>query len=1216
MDHLTLAFFGVFQATLGSKPLENFRSAKVQGLLIYLSLTPRQTHARDVLAALFWPDAPEAVAKQNLRQSLFRLRTVLGEGDADKESLQQAQGQPYLLVSRATVQFNPDSHFSLDVADFLAALAAGALETAVSHYQGELLPSFSCDSLPFDDWLRQERERLHRLAIDTLYQLTTHSLSHADFQKAQRFARQQLVLEPWREEAHQQLMQALASLGERTAALAQYETCRTVLAEELGITPSAETVKLAQRIREDQQERPPPHQSSDTVERQRLKIPFVGRKAEYETLVKAYRQASHHGLQLVTVQGKAGIGKTRLTEQFVTWAATQGADVLNGRSYETSAGLSYQPLTHLLRQRIERENAPEDLLSDLWLSQLTRLLPELRDRYPDLPPPTQEEATAKEHLFEAVTRLGQALAERQPLVLFIDDWHWADAASLDMLHYAAVRWAEAKLPILLLLTLRQEAVTAMPDVQNWIKRLNRDVDTTQVNLGELSQPETEYLIHALLDTAVTHDAHRDGDAHASLTDFSHWLFKETDGQPLFLTETLKAFVEDGLVQPNTATASSADSGQAAWEIDWSKFDEQRASGRILHGVREIIQDWLDRITPSASALLTAVSVLAQEATFNHLCHVSGLNEGQAVTALDELLTRQLLLETDAMQTVARDPIYRFSHQKVSEVVYTEAGVARRRIFHRRAFEALRVTAVPSAELVHHALNAGLVTETIQYSLVAGNEAMALFAVRVAITHYETAWQVAEQKGWPEEISGADRQDLYSGLGRAYELVEAWTQAQATYQAMIVTARTIGATAMECLGLTRLATVYLNGLSDRSQAFALLEQARSLAEQSGDRRGVAETEWTLSVAAVQEEKPNLALHHGERAVAIARELGHPQLLARSLTSVAQVYALRRQWEKAEPYIAESQQLYTDAGNLVLAANSQRGLGFLQMFLGHPAESLATMQETFAFSQKIENLWGLADCAWIMARTHLELGNYGEAIRLGRQAVEQSRGVGPPIFHMLARSAWGIIQRTIMDWDAARETFLELFVQSPEEGVIGWTDQAPELCALHALTGDWEQATHYASQVVRPRGDEPLLPFNLTGWYETEALLRGGDSDLARAEVERLSGLVGDNKRYQLILQRCQAALAQWDGAIDQAISCLQAALTLAQEMGLPGEAWLILGELGRLYAEQGEAGKARQAYGEAGAIIHRLAETIDEDGLREGFLTAVSVQSILEASKEI
>ena len=94
------------------------------------------------------------------------------------------------------------------------------------------------------------------------------------------------------------------------------------------------------------------------------------------------------------------------------------------------------------------------------------------------------------------------------------------------------------------------------------------------------------------------------------------------------------------------------------------------------------------------------------------------------------------------------------------------------------------------------------------------------------------------------------------------------------------------------------------------------------------------------------------------------------------------------------------------------------------------------------------------------------------------------------------------------------------------------------------------------------------------------------------------------------------LAQWDGEVGQAIEHLKAALTLAQEMELPGEAWPVLGELGRLYAEQGEDAKARQAYGEAGTIIRRLAETIEDEGLREGFLTAVSARTVLEKAERV
>lgn len=141
----------------------------MQGLLVYLALTPQQAHGRELLATLFWPDEPGAVAKQNLRQSIYQLRQVLGDADSRQE--------PYLLVNRLLVQFNAASAHALDVTAFLVCLENDQLETAVTFYRGDLLPGFTCDSLPFEAWLRQERERLHRLALDTLFELATRSLA-------------------------------------------------------------------------------------------------------------------------------------------------------------------------------------------------------------------------------------------------------------------------------------------------------------------------------------------------------------------------------------------------------------------------------------------------------------------------------------------------------------------------------------------------------------------------------------------------------------------------------------------------------------------------------------------------------------------------------------------------------------------------------------------------------------------------------------------------------------------------------------------------------------------------------------------------------------------------------------------------------------------------------------------------------------------------------
>lgn len=198
MAYLSLAFLGTFQVILNDEPIVRFRSANAQGLLVYLAMQPQRSVARETLATLFWPDSPDSTAKKNLRQLLYQLRQLLQDND-QRET-------PFLLVTRQTVQFNPDSDFTVDVLHFGQALAASVLETAVSLYQGELLSGFTCDSLEFEAWLRQERQQLHRLALNAMSDLTERQISNGAYSDAQTTAQRQLVLEPWRESAHQQLM--------------------------------------------------------------------------------------------------------------------------------------------------------------------------------------------------------------------------------------------------------------------------------------------------------------------------------------------------------------------------------------------------------------------------------------------------------------------------------------------------------------------------------------------------------------------------------------------------------------------------------------------------------------------------------------------------------------------------------------------------------------------------------------------------------------------------------------------------------------------------------------------------------------------------------------------------------------------------------------------------------------------------------------------------
>src|SRR5207302_6121891 len=193
-----------------------------------------------------------------------------------------------------------------------------------------------------------------------------------------------------------------------------------------------------------------------------------------------------------------GIGKTRLANEFVAWAQAQGAQVLRGHALEMGGRLPYQPLVEALRPRLEEENAPEDLLEDLWLAELARLLPELRGRYPDLPAPTEDELTAKGRLFEAVARLVDALAQRAPLVLLLEDLQWVDRASLDLLRYLGHHWSRHGSRVLLLGTVRGEGLEPNPQLSALLADLGRDLPLSQLSLPPLSQEETLHLVHALV----------------------------------------------------------------------------------------------------------------------------------------------------------------------------------------------------------------------------------------------------------------------------------------------------------------------------------------------------------------------------------------------------------------------------------------------------------------------------------------------------------------------------------------------------------------------------------------------------------------------------------------------------------------------------------------------------------------------------------------------
>ncbi|MCB0065046.1 MAG: AAA family ATPase [Caldilineaceae bacterium] len=380
-DQLQLVLLGSPQVQLNSTPVTGFITSKAEALFYYLAATGR-VHKRITLAGLLWPDAPDVVARKNLRDIISNLRKLLGS---------------HLLITRQTMAFDVTQPYWLDSAQIskaaqstLAQYDAAQLQAAVDLYHGDFLAGFYVrDADPFEEWVLQEREQLRTAVLHIMHLLTAHYVDTADWNNGLQISQRLLAMEPWDEAAHRQQMRLLAGSGQRGAALAQFEQCKVILAAEFAVEPADETRELYQFIRDGKMDVP---QIAPLVVQRAVRapeitaaaqntvitlkreietlprpVPFVGRQEELEALWTA---VINHGKRIVSVVGLGGQGKTALVAQFATTVAQQ---------LEKSPAIAAQPQTiapiaagvqHILWYGCQNAPTLREILI-YWLQQLS-----------------------------------------------------------------------------------------------------------------------------------------------------------------------------------------------------------------------------------------------------------------------------------------------------------------------------------------------------------------------------------------------------------------------------------------------------------------------------------------------------------------------------------------------------------------------------------------------------------------------------------------------------------------------------------------------------------------------------------------------------------------------------------------------------------------------------------------------------------------------------
>jgi len=672
---------------------------KALALLAYLA-TEGGMHERQKLTRLLWPESDMAHGRTALRITLLHLRHILEE-DALPERAS------HLLITHDALGLDLASSIDLDLLALETAwklvrvlpapeavqgevrrTLIAQLDRAATLYRGSFLQDFTLrETLDFDNWVGMQQGYWYQRIEQVFDWLSQLQRAEGAPEQAIETVERWRSFDPLNEDISLRLMQLQFATGNRVAALKTYETYQDVLMTELSAKPSRILVALAEVLRNAS----PPRGAPSGVGRCTsavqllLDIPFVGRGAEVSRLMTLYEQASNGHPQVVLLEGEAGIGKTRLAAAFLDWARARGADVLKGRTFKTSQFLPYLPLLEALRARLEQGPDLRQWLRDPWLAELSGLLPDLRERYPDLPPPTINGAFASSRLFEALARLSQALASQAPLLMFADDMQWTDAATLDVFQYLARSWTEHETPAMLLLSWRTETRDMEPEMSEWLASLRNTLSLTRLELRPLSAKDTHQIVRSLSDVDGVQPSLQGAHARiqpssqqvqapgSSLSPkrFAEWLFAETKGQPLYLRALLQTLLERGVLVPRLIAGSGW-----VFEPQPAILEAIPPDKMLTSDMGELIHRRLARLSSPARTLLTAGAVLRHNFTFEELCQVAQLGPQEGLAALDEALQSLLLHETSHRRDERSGVSYHFSHDKIREVVYAEAGDAR------------------------------------------------------------------------------------------------------------------------------------------------------------------------------------------------------------------------------------------------------------------------------------------------------------------------------------------------------------------------------------------------------------------------------------------------------------------------------------------------------------------------------------------------------------
>jgi DNA-binding SARP family transcriptional activator len=1086
-------------------PPRVWRTRKHAALLKILVGERRRMVPADRLVEWLWPHLSPEAGLSNLHVGVSLLRRVL------EPELETPADSSYILTHHPGYLFDPSATCWIDVDEFGKHIAEArthqregdfaqairAYEMAEALYRGSYLP----DDL-YEDWAIGPRERLLEEYLTLLSQLHRLYLNHGDASAALRAAQRALALDPSREDAHRQAMSAYYALGRRTDALHQFERCRDILRTELGVEPMPRTRLLYQRILSGEA------QIVTEVEAAKPSLgplPFIGRETELATLHGLLNKARRQGLQVALISGEAGVGKTRLLDEFALSVRQHDVTLLRARCHALERDIPYQPLREALSEALTVEDIPTLARGlGVWAAVVAGMLPLMWEYCHDLePPPPLAPAEEQARLLHGLSLLLQSLANERALVLFVDDVHWADGATLQAVHYLSRRLQQG--PSLFVAAYRTEelgpaTLEGESPLQQFLASLRRECRPVEMPLQRLSQAQVTAL------TAAVARSPYGGKL------FSQRLYRATEGNPLFLAETLRALFDQGVLYRDEYGSLATDFDQTT-----EAYEELPMPATV----RDVVLDRCRQLSAQQQRALAVAAVIGRAFTFDLWLRSARDREAELLDTLEQSLGRHLLVRQ-------ADGRYDFSHGLIAEVLCRELSPERCRVFHRWVAEALVAEAAENlaGEIAHHYLEAQMWKEALEYLEAAAQCALRVFAHQEAWPYFTRAYQVMGQLGIEEPkrryailrqivhlcgVLGRKEEAgsyIHQALSLAQELNEPgqvgemlqalcrhrfvsgeMEQALELSTEAVELAQRTGDIAQEANALRQHGYLcYRCGRHD--QAFSALEEALRLSRQAGDRHVEAQTLNVAGVVHYYGGNYAQALALWKKALQVCREVGFKPVLAQVAGNVGELYRALGCYPSALVFRHEALSVARDIGFRTIQPDSLLDLGRILSDLGRHEEAIPFIEDALALASEVGHRHFVVQALNGLALVRLRLGGqHGaqEALELAQRALQEAREIGLRHGEAVALSLQGRALLAMGKVQVACEA----------------SQLAVDLLEKHGIAeGDEAAIYFYHAQDLSAQGDQARAATYLSK---------------ARAQVEIRAARIGDAELCQSFLQ---------------------------------------------------------------------------------------------------